>query len=220
MLDLIARMSSRLFLGPELCRDETWLSVTKSFAIKSFQASDSLRRYPMWMRGFAANWLLPECKLVREQAVEAEILVANVIKARRERRAQAKTKHEETDDDDDTQEENSVDWFEEEADGRQYNAGKTQLLLSAVAIQTTSDLLTEVMLQLAQRPDFVQELREEIARVLKSAGAWSKPALFNMKLLDSAIKEAQRIRPVLFGMLLRLTGFPERVYDQKLTGSV
>lgn len=213
MLDLIARMSSRLFVGPELCRDETWLSVTKSLAIKSFQAFDSLRRYPMWMRSFAANWLLPECKLVREQAVEAEILVANVIKARRERRAQAKTKHRETDDDD-TQEENSVDWFEEEADGRQYNAGKTQLLLSAVAIQTTSDLLTEVMLQLAQRPDFVQELREEIARVLKSAGAWSKPALFNMKLLDSAIKEAQRIRPVLFGMLLCQNTHPWRMCNQ------
>jgi cytochrome P450 len=72
-------------------------------------------------------------------------------------------------------------------------------LLSAVAIQTTTDLLTEVMLRLSKRPDFVQELRDEILSVLLAAGAWSKPVLFNMKLLDSAVKEAQRMRPVLFG---------------------
>lgn len=197
MLDLIARMSSRLFLGPDLCRDETWLNVTKSFAVNSFQASDILRRYPTWLRSFAATWLVPQAKLVRQQANEAEGLVAAVLKERRKQREQNKGMAAESED----EEEYAIDWFEEEAAGRPYNVGKVQLLLSAVAIQTTTDLLTEVMLQLAQRPDFVQELRDEIAGVLKAAGAWSKPALFNMKLLDSAVKEAQRMRPVLFGML-------------------
>jgi cytochrome P450 monooxygenase-2 len=184
-------MSSRVFLGPELCRDKAWLDVTKSFALDSFQASDKLRRYPTWFRGFAATWLVPQARLVQKQAIEAEKLVRAVIEQRRRQREQnGRTEK---------REENSVDWFEEEAAGRKYNAGKLQLLLSAVAIQTTTDLLTEVVLRLSKRPDFVQELREEIARVLRAAGAWSKPALFNMKLLDSAVKEAQRMRPVLFG---------------------
>lgn len=191
MLDLIARMSSRVFLGPELCRDKAWLHVTKSFALDSFQASDKLRRYPTWFRSFAATWLVPQAKLVRQQAIDAEKLVRAVIEKRRQQREQNGGTEK--------GEENSVDWFEDEAGGRVYDAGKTQLLLSAVAIQTTTDLLTEVMLRLAQRPDFVQELRDEVASVLQAAGAWSKPALFNMKLLDSAIKEAQRMRPVLFG---------------------
>lgn len=191
MLDLIARMSSRVFLGPELCRDKAWLNVTKSFALDSFQASDKLRRYPTWFRSFAATWLVPQAKLVRQQAIDAEKLVRAVIEKRRQQREQNGGTEK--------GEENSVDWFEDEAGGRVYDAGKTQLLLSAVAIQTTTDLLTEVMLRLAQRPDFVQELRDEVASVLQAAGAWSKPALFNMKLLDSAIKEAQRMRPVLFG---------------------
>lgn len=204
MINLIARMSSRLFLGPDLCRDETWLNVTKSFAINSFQASDILRRYPTWLRGFAATWLVPQAKLVRQQANDAEALVAVVLNERRKLREQNKGAATE----DETEEEYAIDWFEEEAAGRPYNVGKVQLLLSAVAIQTTTDLLNEVILQLSQRPDDVQELRDEITRVLRASGAWNKPALFNMKLLDSAIKEAQRMRPVLFGRLPRIAKEP------------
>ncbi|KXJ90433.1 cytochrome P450 [Microdochium bolleyi] len=209
MLNLIARMSSRLFLGPDLCRDETWLNVTKSFAVNSFQASDILRRYPTWLRGFAATWLVPQAKLVRQQATEAEALVAAVLNARKKQQAlnrENTTAGQEGDNDE--EQEYAIDWFEEEAAGRTYNVGKVQLLLSAVAIQTTTDLLNEVILQLAQRPDYVQELRAEIAGVLRAAGAWTKPALFNMKLLDSAIKEAQRMRPVLFGAMPRIALAP------------
>lgn len=44
-------------------------------------------------------------------------------------------------------------------------------------------------------PDLVDELRQEISTVLRSEG-WKKRALFNRKLLDSVVKEAQRLKPM------------------------
>lgn len=73
-----------------------------------------------------------------------------------------------------------------------------QLILSVAAIHTTTDLLTEVMLNLVQNPALFDDLRREISEVLKAEG-WKKTALYNLKLLDSVIKESQRRRPVGMG---------------------
>ncbi|UQC81117.1 ent-kaurene oxidase, partial [Colletotrichum lupini] len=44
------------------------------------------------------------------------------------------------------------------------------------------------------RPQLMEDVRAEIVAVLRKEG-WTKSALFNMKLLDSVIKEAQRLKP-------------------------
>lgn len=66
-----------------------------------------------------------------------------------------------------------------------------QLQLSFVGIHTTYDLLGRVLSLLAERPAYVEVLREEIIDVLKVHGM-SKTGLYRMTLLDSAIKETQR----------------------------
>jgi hypothetical protein len=49
---------------------------------------------------------------------------------------------------------------------------------------------------LVVRPDLVNELRKEIKTVMAAnGGALSTHALFEMKLLDSVMKESQRINP-------------------------
>lgn len=49
---------------------------------------------------------------------------------------------------------------------------------------------------LVARPDLVQELREEVNSVLKAnGGVMTTHALFEMKLLDSVMKESQRFNP-------------------------
>ena len=65
------------------------------------------------------------------------------------------------------------------------------------AIHTTTDLLTETMQNIMLHPELVLELREEIVNVL-SADGWKKTSLYNLKLLDSVIKESQRLRPAAF----------------------
>lgn len=70
--------------------------------------------------------------------------------------------------------------------------------LSLFAIHTTSDLMSEVMTQLARHPEVFEPLRNEVIEVLSRDGL-KKTALYNLKLMDSVIKECQRIKPVTIG---------------------
>ena len=65
--------------------------------------------------------------------------------------------------------------------------------LSLVAIHTTSDLLQEAMIRIAQHPELFQVLRNEIVEVLGRDGL-KKTALYNLKTMDSVLKESQRLK--------------------------
>lgn len=99
-------------------------------------------------------------------------------------------------------------WFQDafERSGVKPRAADAQLSLSVVAIHTTTELLTGTLLDLAQNNDFIDSLREEMVPVLKEQNAagngdaegkgkasWKKNSLYKLKLLDSALKESQRL---------------------------
>lgn len=72
-----------------------------------------------------------------------------------------------------------------------------QLALALTAIHTTSSALTRVIFDLCQHPEWVEPLREEVRRVLaEDGGEWRKSTLLKMRLMDSVLKESQRISPV------------------------
>lgn len=89
----------------------------------------------------------------------------------------------------------AIEWFKQIAKGRKYDPVHVQLTLSFVAIHTTADMLTQMMFDLAQHPEYIQPLREEVIDILGKHG-WKKTSLYNMKLLDSVLKECQRLRPI------------------------
>jgi len=78
------------------------------------------------------------------------------------------------------------------------NISLLRISLSNAAIHTTSDLLSEIMTQLARHPEMFQPLREEVVEVLSRDGL-KKTALYNLKLMDSVIKECQRLKPITIG---------------------
>lgn len=56
------------------------------------------------------------------------------------------------------------------------------------------------MYDLAVRPEVVEDLRKEIKSILKETdGVMTSSALFNMKLLDSVMRESQRFSPPFTG---------------------
>ncbi|KAL2277747.1 hypothetical protein FJTKL_15188 [Diaporthe vaccinii] len=77
-----------------------------------------------------------------------------------------------------------------------------QLFLSIVVIHTTSDLMTQIMTDLAAHTEVIEDLRREIKEVL-SDGGWKKTTLTSMKLLDSVIKESQRLKPIQLATMQR-----------------
>jgi len=92
----------------------------------------------------------------------------------------------------------AIEWFEQDfaatRDGR-YDPAVAQLILAQAAIETTTELLTQVILDLAQHAELAEALREEVARVIQEGG-WRKSSLYEMKLLDSVLKESQRLKPL------------------------
>ncbi|KAJ0418305.1 cytochrome P450 [Aspergillus carlsbadensis] len=199
ILDVVARMSSRVFMGNQLCRDPHWLTITKGYTVNLFFAATKLRVYPRSLRPLV-HWFLPECRNIREQYRAAHSVIEPVLAKRRRIRQQVTQAGKPAPYFDD-----ALDWADEEAErlGVEYNHEAFQLMLSMAAIHTTTDLLVQVMLDLAQHPELLPIVRGEIVRVLKEDG-WGKNALDRLVTLDSLIKESQRLKPVSMAAMRRL----------------
>lgn len=191
VLDTVARLSSRVFLGNRLCRNEDWLNITKSYTRTAFQGAQALRVYPRYLRKLV-HWFLPECQNARKQLAEAQDIIAPVIEERRQARKAAAEAGQPAPEYNDL-----LDWADQEAARRRspsYNPAMFQLMVSVAAIHTSTDLACKVIVDLAKNPEIIQPLRDEIVSVLGDGG-WKKTSFYNMKLLDSCIKESQRVAP-------------------------
>jgi cytochrome P450 len=187
-------MSSRVFLGEEICRDKRWLDIMTNYSVILIDSIQKLTKYPVAIRRYIA-WLFPECGRVYDQWLQARDLIVPVVKKREEakRAAVAAGQPEPRFND-------ALDWIEEEsrAKGTAADIATFQLILSIVAINTSIDLTQNVLVDLIKHPDALQAVREEMVKVLKAEG-WKKTSLYNMKLLDSVIKESQRLKPLFSG---------------------
>ncbi|KAJ6282151.1 cytochrome P450 [Bipolaris maydis] len=188
MLSIIARLSSRVFLGERLCRDEDWLKVTKLYTVEMFHASFQLTLVPPSLR-FLFAIFSKRCRTAYQHLQHAQKLITPIIQERRLLKEQASREGKPIPKFND-----AIEWGEVECNGISYDPADLQLGLSFAAIHTTSDLLSKILLLLAREPKLIDPLQEEIIRVLNQDG-WSKNSLFNMKLLDSTMKEAQRMLP-------------------------
>lgn len=83
VLDLVARLSSRLFVGEDLCRNDEWLELAKNYTLDSFAAGRALRSWPFALRRIMV-WILPEWKKIRQDVADARRILAPVVNKRLE----------------------------------------------------------------------------------------------------------------------------------------
>lgn len=186
VLDIVARLSSRVFLGKELCRNKTWLQISKDYTVDTFMASNLLRLCPGLLRP-VVYWFIPTCTRLRKEVRDAKRLILPEVERRRKRAEQALAAGEKPPKAADT-----IGWMVEMSKGRQVDYVAGQLSLTTAAIHTTAETTSKCIYQLCDNPEIVQPLREEMIQVLREDG-WSKTSLYKMKLLDSFLKEVQRI---------------------------
>lgn len=191
MLKLVARLSSRVFLGTELCRNEEWLQVTTQYAVMAFLAAQDLRIWSPLLRPIA-NSFLSKCRMTRTLRRKAREALQRVVQQRTRIKAQA-IGHEAPKFND------AISWFEDAADARTFDAEIVQLSLSTVAIHTTTDLLSQSLADILAHPEIIEPLRKEIISVFRADGEFRTTSLGKMKLLDSCIKESQRLKPLSMG---------------------
>jgi hypothetical protein len=73
-LDLVARTSSRVFLGEDLCRNEQWISIAKGYTVNAFTGAFRLRLVPALFRP-VWQWFIPELKTLRDVVKQARQLI-------------------------------------------------------------------------------------------------------------------------------------------------
>lgn len=195
LLEVVARLSSRVFLGKDLCRNRRWLEITKNYTVDSFLAANLLRLCPSIIRPLV-YWLIPTCTRLRKEVRDARKLIMPEVEERR-RRAEALIASGEKP----PKAADAIGWMVEVSRGRSVDYVGAQLALSMAAIHTTSETTINAILELCDNPEIVPMLREEMIGVLLRNG-WSKVSLYKMKLLDSFLKEVQRTRGLSSSMCL------------------
>ncbi|KAK5626154.1 hypothetical protein RRF57_001869 [Xylaria bambusicola] len=188
--DITTRMSSRVFLGKELARSKEWLEIMTNYTTATLTAITKLTKYYPAIRPFLGRFT-PECKQVQTYYKRARDLIEPVMEQRvaLKRAAVAARQPEPVYND-------ALEWIAKESKehGFKCDVANFQLMISVVAIGTTSDLLQCTLIDLIRHPETMQAARDEIAQVLQTEG-WKKTSLYSMKLLDSILKESQRIKP-------------------------
>jgi cytochrome P450 len=197
--DLVTRVSLRVFLGPELCRDPEWLRISRLYQTQSMQALRYLRLFPKILRPVVGRFS-SECRQLRHVLAQTRQMTDRVLQERRaaaNKRRGGQEMHIQKHND-------ALTWAEEiaESKGIPSDAATWQLALSTVALHTSSDFIGQAVLDLCDHPDLLQPLREEIHGMMTADGRdaafcnYSKADIQSLGLMDSVLKESQRLKPV------------------------
>lgn len=186
-IEIVARLSTLAFSGLDLARNSEWIELTTNYTMVLLHAAVKLNEYPYYLRRLA-NMIVPECRALRASERRARRIVDGKLAERRRQREEG----------DETKYNDVLEWFDKEHQklGGMYEPTVAQLVLSFTAIHTSTDLLSEVILELARHPELFGPLRGEIQEALGTGEGLTKATVQRMKLLDSAIKETQRLKPM------------------------
>ncbi|KIX09575.1 uncharacterized protein Z518_00655 [Rhinocladiella mackenziei CBS 650.93] len=208
MLKVIALLSSRVFVGLPLSRNDEWLKTVCSYSMAVANGAHNLAPYPAWIRPIIAPFMLTELK--RAHASAAEMLGPILAKYK----------------DADMSSQNVENLAGSEGgDFIGYilshykrtvtpeQLGLDQLIATFAALHTTTIALTQVIFELAQRPCYVEPLREEIFTALGSRESrlpqFNKDTIHSLRKMDSFIKETQRVNPPSLITMHRIVTDPE-----------
>ncbi|KAF3807008.1 Ent-kaurene oxidase [Colletotrichum gloeosporioides] len=189
---IVAMASGRVFVGPELCRNEAYLDTAINYTVDMVNAVLGVMGLPAWRRRFSSR-RLPEVKKLFQRFKEAEDFLGPVVTARRD--AMANADYEKPDD--------MLQWLIDAQD-KSKNGSRNdaelaiwQLGASFTAIHTTTATATNALYTLASMQDIIPVLREEIREALAGSGnEFTNSALQNMVRLESFLTESMRTYPM------------------------
>ncbi|KAF2190763.1 ent-kaurene oxidase [Zopfia rhizophila CBS 207.26] len=199
LVRIVAKVSGRVFVGPELCHDKDYLDCGINYTIELIGAQRAVKKLRPAFRPFLAP-RLPEIQRLREREKIATNFLRPIVQARRN--AMKDPDYQKPDDMLQWSLNRSADFGIESTE----KLAKLQLGIIFAAIHTTSMTTTNILYSLAASPEYTQPLREEIrTAIAESGGIITTRALQQMEKLDSYMKETMRFYPAGY------TSFPRKV---------
>lgn len=182
---IIARAASSAFVGPEKSDDTQWLNIIQGYVGAYFTAVSELHGYPAWSRPIVQRFL-PNANACRKYVAQARDIMDDVVRKRDAETKKAKLEGKKV------PEYNDALAWTQAAMGGKTKAGDVQLSLAMAALFTTSELFRQILIDVASHPELIGPLRNEASEQLSTHGV-SVAATSNMILLDSVMKESQRL---------------------------
>jgi len=215
-VDVVAKVSGRIFVGPELSSDPGYLEAASNYTYDLMNAVNAIKKMKPWLRPLLA----PRCKEVR-QLREREHRAEKYFRPLIEERIRARKTDANWDAPDDM-----LQWMINRMTDTTTlsEIARTQLGLTFAAIHTTTMVATNIVFTLAVTPEYMQPLREEIRNAMaNNDGKITTRTLQQLVKLDSYMKEVTRHYPPgasKFGMRNRLhPSWTDTRYASKLHAS-
>ncbi|KAH7012015.1 putative cytochrome P450 monooxygenase [Macrophomina phaseolina] len=207
---IAARLSAKVFVGEPLCRDSDWLNISVTYTINAMRAILQMRQWPSFLRPLV-QYFLPEFGVIRTQIRMARRLIEPELTRRQKMEEHGEKLQQQR-----SRPADALDWMNLQARGMPFDKVLAQMLMSFVAIHTTSNTLLALMYDIVSHMELIEPLRQEVVEALREEGGWTKAALHKMKLLDSCMKESQRLHPMSAILMDRQVTSPVTLSDGTL----
>jgi hypothetical protein len=194
---VIARLAAKTTGSAELSRNDEWLGIMIGVTQTSMGAAHALRAsWPWWTR-WLARYVFPPVKQVLADRARAAEILRPILEER------VATLH--SDNEKGERPNDGIQWLIEYYHARGKGAKLTpellaqnQLFYAMAAIHSSTAILLSVLYDLIdERHEHIKaELIDEIERVHKEYGSWSRQAVSKLVKLDSVMKESQRLHYV------------------------
>ncbi|KAI1170555.1 cytochrome P450 monooxygenase-like protein [Nemania sp. FL0916] len=188
MVTMVAKITGRIFVGEDLCRNPEYLDSAMNYTVDGAQAQREIKLIHPWLRWIIAP-RLASVRRLRERERKAAAFLEPVLQARLNAGSKGAIVQEHDD---------MLSSF--------IRSGGSQGLVTAselammqlgvifAAVHTSSDALCNILYDLAVRPDCVEAIREEIRFVMaQHHGVVNSRVLQQMMKLDSFMKESMRL---------------------------
>ncbi|KAI1367948.1 cytochrome P450 [Xylaria arbuscula] len=187
ILRVVARISARIFLGKDSCRNEEWLSTSIHYTENVFTTVMTLRMLPAFLHGPVSR-CLPSWWRLRSNLATAKRIINPIIRERRDAQAEGADKPQDL-----------LQWMMDAAqndfESNPDSLAHIQLLLSLASIHTTTMAVAHALYDMCAHPEYFEPLRAELLAVTREDQGWGKTTLSKLKKLDSFVKESQRMNP-------------------------
>ena len=180
MMNTANRVMARALVGYPMCRNETWLSTAMGYTVNAFTISKTLRNHYNFLRPIIFIFLTARREIYRQLA-KANRLLVPLLKERATTGGRV----------------DILQWLADGAVGKDKDdptrlAHKT-LFIGLAAINASNMAVVNAIYDLCAMPEFIQPLREEIEACTRNVRGCNLSTINNMKMLDSFLKESQRI---------------------------
>lgn len=206
--DVVSIAAGNVLVGPELCRRDEWINGAKRYVGAAITAAWTLRQWPWFLRPFV-YLRMPEMQGLKRTTQAMEDALQPVVEER-QRKAQVPGWEQNKPDD-------FLQWYMDSPMEWDLPLAEVMLGVGLVALNSSGSATTNAyvhpMLQsqggtdpafgsiydLAARPEYQDPIRTEVkAALAKNNGVLTKDALYQCTILDSFLKESQRMNPEVF----------------------